>query len=444
MKTTILAIALSTVFALPVFASQAVPPRACPTGLGFKPLDPTYPAHALVLGWSPVATGQPDRTRFYHQLLQILKEERPDLILQYLTPTYAMSTAGSDLNTKLAYSGKIQLIETKADIPWPQDMMVLGGVRSANNTPFRPTALNFPENDQHPEYRPATNSYAAATKMLVMNGLREQSGPDEFPNNLGGNIVAFPGGVVAIGSGISSQVESVLKGQGLVVKRVASQRLPNGGHVDEMFAVIPANNQCGFSILYNSPKKAIDIAKASNNKNQIFGGIKGIMGGNHETQPCIAWFGQRMQEEGYKKGNTFQNVLECSEMRDAMSELDSDIRDDLKQITRAVTHRTGCRDVDVIPLPVLYGARPKFHSTGGSYGYNLDTLADLNINPVNGITLDKLFITPHQVSPDFEIYIKGEIEKRGVKVRFVNADSLNLNKAPGGVHCATNVMRVCQ
>ncbi len=316
------------------------------------------------------------------------------------------------------------------DSIWTQDYMQF----TFNTKTHKETLLELPYDDS-PSKTAAQISIEKKVDFIPVHQSvfdKAEFGSGDF----GGNIEALNDKIVLVGDnmlvGTKKRVEMATDQKVLTL----STAWLEPGHVDELFTTIPSKSSCGYSVLYASPRLAIDMLK-SNVKNRIekFAPPDGWSEEIEDREKERVSFDECLQKYNWKVGT---GLYVCKELVRANLKYHSLILKNVEKIRSELKLTKSCRDVEFVPMPVLFS--PKLLAK--NYGTNEDYAIALNINPVNGILLGKSYITGDQGIAIFGEYVKKVFDRLGVKIRSVGSTHLHMLR--GGVHCTTNLLRTCR
>ena len=253
----------------------------------------------------------------------------------------------------------------------------------------------------------------------------------------GGNIEPLASHLLGVGNNMNPRLVEHLKG--LTHQNIISLNTAwlEPGHVDELFMTVPSHtssDQCHFSLIYASPKRAIDLLAASPpQKNQTLGLYDEVFESESEGRKD---FRKCIHEIDWKTGTAKSS--NCRAFLKANLEYHHLIQTDLAKLEAELKKDPLCRFEGAVALPVLFSP----FKVVKNFGTIADRGMALNPNPVNGISLGRSFLTSAQVFPAFQQDIETSFKQLGLNYLPTKAD--HLFSLRGGIHCASNIVRSCQ
>ncbi|MFH1728789.1 MAG: protein-arginine deiminase family protein [Pseudomonadota bacterium] len=379
--------------------------KNCPKAKGFSPLGSYHLPIGIFVGiWCPVNAirneGLFSHKQFVEDLYYILKKNKLSIPLN----VFIEDRCYNKISKYLSRAQDFNIFEVDINVEnWLQDAFQVGIMQDKGLA-----ILDLPDEDNEELSSYVFQSCKEATfikqpvktkKLLEKNN--EFFSHMNFAAEGGGNIEAFPGGLLVVGDNMDIELKDYLRDQGNSLIEVKISFL-EVGHVDEIFAVVPraeASN-CDFHIISASPKLAIEILSKENKKTRLPG--------------------------AYDKVDT---LLKDKELLNKNNEFELIINYNLSLLKKALELRTSCKikDQSHLKFPVLW-------TESG-------TNEILFPNSVNSLILGNLMIIPNTRFEPFNKYISKVLKKNGIKYEFIN--DFVYSHLGGGVHCATNAMRFC-
>lgn len=404
------------------------PPRSlrdCPPGTGFRPLSSIHAPKEIFVGTFP----DPRFATYAREMADAVARVAPDVKVNVLVNpsppadgTKPKGPAGNpalfDFAKSAPYSSRVRLIEAQGSpiaVQWPQDGLELG----VTGADAKPAAIEF---------------YPGAAKDLApVTGIADAT-PLSY-TGVGGDLEAFPGGVVVTGSDTKSETNRALaRGSGDRPVEVDTSWL-RIGHVDEIFSVVPTGDEpCDFAIAHASPAAGLALLDRLPDDTPIeppgVGRAPGekSFGERHTSADCVAdlpsnsW-GMSPLTAGAAKA--------CPQFGDINRGFEAKVQEGLAKIRDAVERKTGCKQPPTIAVPQLF--RPSV--PGGP-------AEAVNVNAVNSVVLGRSIIAGEQPNDLFRDEIRARYAAAGVRVEYVDARMFHFNG--GTVHCSTNVLRTCE
>ena len=398
--------------------------RDCPPGTGFRPLSSVHAPKEVIVGSYP----DPAFAKYAKEMTDAVGRLAPGVRTNVLVHPKRNGPGAPEGKPELfefarepGYADRVRLIEAKGfgqGVQWAQDGVEMG-VTGADN---KPAAIEF--------YAGMANDYS------IVNGVTNAT---RVSGGQGGDVEAFPGGVVAVGSKTTADTKHILtEGSGDAPVQMDTSWL-RIGHVDELFQVVPTGDgQCDFAIVHASPAAGLELLLRLPASAQI----EPDMG---QTRPVgEETFGSRrpngtsacvddLPSNGW--GNaplTAGAARACAGFSMINRQFEAKIQTDLAKLRQAVSAKTGCEQPKTIAIPQLF--RPG--GVGGRTGAE-----SVNPNAVNAVVLGKGVIAGDQPNDVFRDEIRRRYQAAGIRVELIDARYFHFNG--GTVHCSTNVVRSC-
>lgn len=167
--------------------------------------------------------------------------------------------------------------------------------------------------------------YQASSKSEVPEKIRtiktdvshQQTGAELF----GGNFMALPGGTLIVGESGQQVPAPEILSHFEKHQKVIKIKLPRLaiGHVDEVYRIIPTQDECGFAILYASPQEMINFLQ-TRNKNEVV-----IQSDNLSQEPPY-----KRNPELTKKFNTL--ISEITKLNDQKMEIPKSLQQEFQKV----------------------------------------------------------------------------------------------------------------
>ena len=459
---------ISSLFSNPGLATPCLPSSSKPASLpsrcmdvhqSFLPLSPLDDARTLIVGYHP------DAEDFIADLARALTEESTlrEQHLLVLIPQGQLERTRRILTSKpelklLHRQQRLDLRSTRdSNNTWMQDAFELGW------EPFsqQPKILDLP----HFESDRAAQSLSASCGLprldpepgLETPGLNWSEASKGDSRNHGGNWEAFPGGILA------TLREPDLRLRGTFEKNSPELEILalnidwlEVGHIDEVFSVIPRPDtpgpaSCQFAILAASPGRAIEALSSSHQDSPIEPELSHAHPKVNQAPEMELGCISRLADARTGRPLRSREARACRKLIQVNREYQTLIERQLAILLERVEQKTGCTDIPVLQLPILF--RPAHRMSNESWE-KAQTLkvpptsrwrqaSAINPNPINGISLNETQVVPAQPHPAFKAAIQAEFESKsnGTRLRWI--DTPHVHFLGGEAHCGTNVIRTC-
>lgn len=406
--------------------------QQCPSGQGFRSLTNLHPVHTVVVGYVNRG-GSIDLTK---AIAEWVVTQSPPRHLVVYVPHKSEKEAEQDLQflSDPLYKNSVSIRFMNGDARptmWMQDLMEIGVFGKES----RPAILGLPAIDM------AEGVPEDFATHMNAHFIPHEKVPFKFEadgSSGGGNIEAYPGGIVALGDTADPFVMRFLqKNSGTPIVKVDMGW--HKGHIDEVVSLVPSQNSCGFSLLRASPKVAFDLAAqtAAEGRDLIL-----------ETPPLEERKSRPTTTDsehcalGITNGRGLlplkhSEFQKCDEIVSLNHTYEKSSETTAKKLALEISKRTGCKNVEIIPLPVLFKPSLPDDESGDGVGFP----HALNANPINSLVLEDTIIIPRQPNIVYGEYIQNKLSAAGVRPVFVNADTYH--HWGGHAHCGTNVLRTC-
>lgn len=232
-------------------------------------------------------------------------------------------------------------------------------------------------------------------------------------------------------------------------------------HVDEVTAVIPSDDACGFAILVPDPLLAVEILREQNSTQaleQMIPSHYRNMPSSFPTEDILRSISQPTDEQleliygeynalfaytPYTNGmfKSFYDLVVFGESVNqeeatrfheiqyvAYQKIDK-IKEEIKEHYKVL--HPSCENVKMVSLPVLFSCS----LDGGDISYCGAALP----NSVNSVVLGDNILVPDPFLPSLRSYIDQTFADLGMKNHFVDTGLANIHA--GNAHCLTNVIR---
>lgn len=486
--------------------------KACPTS-GSTLLDDTYPVASFVMSVSPTYRTTESMKIPVDFILKVLESyDYSDSAPNIVVPAHPddlrlmVKILGEKVN---ASKGKIPTRALRKIVPvsaesytWQQDYFE----SFIDPKSGKPNLRRMESYDR--VHRSAVNNLVSNTKgcgfsegdtiktdhkKLVKDGKSFGNG------EMGGNIEGLPGGSCLVGDNLSPKLGEEFCGKKENVLQMDVSWL-TVGHVDEVFKVMPTNvpgvpQECNFSLMFASPKKAMDLLSESRAKNHpMFSGdflkssssnkeLEGFRSSRslqtvgYKLCGIIEKFSQSSSGGQNKKSNGAKQVfnylgrkligvamaaagepceiekLTNGEFLEAMkdpefrnyNELVQKSLDESKaKITEQVLSRLPqCKDhLNIIDVPNLfYGTLTKNEKGEDTLPRPGDGGSFLP-NPTNSVIANKSVIFSDPQNPLFRDYLTQEMKRKNMKATFIDTWEYS-HLGNGNLHCSTHSIPFC-
>lgn len=486
--------------------------KACPTS-GSTLLDDTYPNAGIVISVSPTYRTNDSMKIPAEFILKVLEgynysESAPNIIV----PAHPddLRQMVKILGEKVdASKGKIPIGALSKIVPvsapsytWQQDYFesfvdtktgkpVLRRMESYDRVP-KTAVTNLISNTQE-------CGFAEGKDIKTDHSLYLKDGKSFGNGEMGGNIEGLPGGSCLVGDNLSPKIAEEFCGKKENVVQMDVSWL-TVGHVDEVFKVMPTNvpgvpAECNFSLMFASPKKAIDLLSESRVKNypmflgdflQSSSSNKDLT--NFRTSRSLQTVGYKLcgiiekysKPSGDVKGKSSSGAklvfnylsrklinealaqlgepcaidkLTNGEFLEAMKDPEFKKYNDLVQksideskakIKQQVLNRLPqCKNhLNIIDVPNLfYGTLTKNHKGEDELPRPGDGGSFLP-NPTNSVIADKSVIFSDPQNPIFRDYLTQELKRKNMKASFVDTWEYS-HIGNGNIHCSTHSIPFC-
>lgn len=269
---------LSSLFANCIINNNA---KNCPTS-GSTLLDDTYPVTAYVISQKPFIESSTSKKLPLEFILSILKANNYSANSpQILVPSDKNSFENLKLELKEKLNNinkysesileKVVHVDTQA-YRWQQDYFQ----SFVNLNTGNPTLRKILTYRGPPPSSDAVKKISEASKFCNIeygNGIDDSKVFGSTHNgHMGGNIEGLPGGLCLVGNNFNKYTTSEFCGEKSNIVSIDTDWL-KVGHVDEIIKILPNkknihNNECDFSIMAASPRKAIELLNSSQDKNE--------------------------------------------------------------------------------------------------------------------------------------------------------------------------------
>ncbi len=409
---------------------------ACPANKGYQILPNTFPPGALFVGVSQL----PEQLEMLEVLIDEALSHDPPVFVNVLVPSAQIEKLRPHLEKYFKYkrSHYINFIQTaSSETVWVQDYFEV----PLNLATGDAALIDLPYEQGAGDLIPSSLSLSCQTPILASASAKEIG--KEYPSgSFGGNIESYPGSILAIGNNMSPVTRNMLQKNLNMEQFSVNVNWLATGHVDEVFSLVRDNSGpdgCKFAVLYASPDKAFEIIQKN--------------GGVSEKDKIAPDFPVQYEEEQDHKNFIAdqKTVLGCLNSKNIKTPTQSMptcqtflsnnrsyskiVETDLKNLLSKISQKTGCKKIRNFPIPLLF-KDDDFDRNGSHHA------APLNPNGVNGILISKTMIQPRQPYLPFQNEINRVLKDLGIKPRFVKSQVFH--HLQGGLHCLTNVVRVCR
>lgn len=486
--------------------------KACPTS-GSTLLDDTYPAAGIVISVSPTYRTTESMKIPADFILKVLEgyeysDSAPNIIvpahpddLKHMVKILAEKVNAS--KGKIPQRALRKIVPVSAEsYTWQQDYFE----SFVNPESGKPSLRRMESYDR--VHKSAVNNLVTNTqgcgfsegstintdhKKLVKDGKSFGNG------EMGGNIEGLPGGSCLVGDNLSPKIAEEFCGKKENVLQMDVSWL-TVGHVDEVFKVMPTNvpgvpQECNFSLMFASPKKAMDLLSESRAKNHpMFSGD--FLKSSSSKQEVEGFRSSRsLQTVGYKlcsiiekfskspqggKGNKangakqvfnylgrklidnavategepceidkltngeFLEAMKDPEFRHYNELVQKSLDESKEKIKQQVLAKLPqCRNhLNIIDVPNLfYGTLTKNHKGEDELPRPGDGGSFLP-NPTNSVIAHKSVIFSDPQNPLFRDYLTQELKRKNMKASFVDTWEYS-HIGNGNIHCSTHSIPFC-
>ena len=421
-----------------MWGNEKVP--ACPDSEGLVLLPATYPPAQIFLGYAP----QPVHVQFLRDLIEKLAETSPRPQLIITVPRLENDEAYRLYKKYLEppFSSFVRFVSMPSDESlWMQDYMEV----AVSTVSGRGTILDLPYQGREGESIPAAMALNCQMGLIPQGAFFDKKKIPPGNGDFGGNIEAMPGNFILAGDELTSTTQEILEvnlSQD-IVKVKTSWGEP--GHIDEIFSVVPDKTAkagaCDYALLYASPKLAMDILKSRGLDGKTERLSPPIPEGEEsipvvervDFEKCFA----QLKGDLYKQANA-KLRKNCEELIKANETYAGIIDEGLGQVVEALVKRSHCTEVKTIPMPLLFGPE----KLKGKYGAKDDYAMSINPNPVNVISLGPLVVSAKQVYAPFQEDVSAKYKSLGLDTQLIDGSYVHYLR--GGIHCSSNVVRMCR
>lgn len=394
------------------------PPQCIKAGALSLP-DATNPVRGAFFGFSP-GYGMVDALAIIAKSLDENAEKITLNILYAANDEVDATQAELGDLQKVVKADRLNLIATsEKEAVWAQDFMLTAW----DSGKQQPVIIDLPYRTDEGDKAPSDIAQACHLPLVAapsQQGERHLSGVN---GSYGGNIEGLAGATLLVGNNTPRVTQEFLADLTQAKNLQVKADWLSTGHVDEFLQLVPNlkknRKDCGVAIIAASPKLALNHAETiqatSQNTHLSFQPFIGCGAEIKKTPRSEAC------EELLKANLTYQVMIDRS----------------VKTAAAAIQETYGCEDVTVAQLPVLF--YPDMFLD--EYGQKMDQAKSAFPNPVNGISLNSVYIAPRQPHGDLETMITKSLGAIGLHAVFINGD--NLHKLGGGLHCWSQTIRRC-
>ncbi len=486
--------------------------KACPAS-GSTLLDDTYPSAGIVISVSPTyRTGESIKIPADFILKVLEGYEYSDSAPNIIVPAHPddLKLMLRTLSEKVVASkGKIPSQALRKIVPvsaesytWQQDYFE----SFVDTKTGKPNLRRIESYDR--VHKSSVNNLVSFTKgcdFTEGEGIKTDhrqrvNGGKSFGNGeMGGNIEGLPGGSCLIGDNLSSTIAEEFCGKKENVLQMDVSWL-TVGHVDEVFKVMPTNvpgvpKECNFSLMFASPKKAMDLLSESRAKNhpmfsgeflkssssnkelesfrssrslQVVGsklcsivekfsnpskdgksknsnGAKQVF--NYISRKLIseamAAAGEPCEVEKLTNGE-FLEAMKDPEFRNYNELVQKSLDESKVKIKQQVLNKLPhCKNhINIIDVPNLfYGTLTKNHKGEDELPRPGDGGSFLP-NPTNSVITHKSVIFSDPQNPLFRDYLTQELKRKNMKASFIDTWEYS-HIGNGNIHCSTHSIPFC-
>lgn len=401
----------------------------CPVQEGNYLLPRNYPPSAVFVGYSQ-DSGHEDLLK---KLIHVVKAFQPPIKLNILVAREEISISRKTLSLlqKEPYKNFVNILPMPAnETLWAQDYMEVGYDISKEESFF----LDLPYIEREGENVPS------ALALYCKNELVDQV--DEFltatPGNgdYGGNIEAYPGGLIVIGNNMTLETQKQLQ-QLFPQQKTLSIKLDwlETGHVDEAISYLPQannNNLCEHVVAYSSPKLAIKVLNETKSWNTIIPSYENSIFATEEEGERVDFMPCFLNPEMDKMSPICKELLKANQVYEEI------IKKDVDHLVAEMNQSLKCPQIKVVPFPQLFAPS----HIESSYGGEKDLARAINPNGINNILLENHIFISKQPNFYFQKIIDSTLQELELWGHYVNGDLVH--HLYGGIHCTTLVSRTCK
>lgn len=407
--------------------------RQCPSTSGRVILPRTHKPIGIVVGYYV----DKDYSDYVKKLISIAGAQSPPIPVSVLVSDdqVALTHSVFESFTEEPYRDYVNLIPLAAqDTLWAQDFLKM----AYDIDKKRPLIVDLPYSERDSETSPHALSMICKLPLIKQP---EKFSVEPDSGDYGGNILPFPGGVVAVGSNMTVDIKNYLKSH-FKQQDFVSLDLDwlETGHVDEILTLIPSSSSlasgkektenCSFAILYSSPEQAMELIEESGVWDKALPEHASSVFQNEDLERTDF-------TECFKNSKSVKN-RKCRALWAANKVYEKKVLSAVNRLKSVLLEKNSCQKISVVGLPQLF-APEKVKKT---YGEKNDLARAINPNVVNNILLGKDIIVAQQSHSSFQSFVDLKLREEGLVPHFV--DSSLVHYSSGGLHCATSVIRGCR
>ena len=419
-------------------AARQSPHGDCPTGTGFRPLTGLHPPEKIIITTLPKFVDNeaigPYHVKAAKQLADAVGASGTGakLVIAGIDPNHVPERM--HVLQEPPYDDIVEfMLESTGGRPWIQDDFQLGVVGDPPEAALVPMLNN-------------SQWLGEGLGLPVLEDLRLRLPGNRRRHEAGGNVEAYPGGLISIGTRSRDERGPTELGQRLLDDGAEEIVRPytgwlGVGHTDEMFNVVPTGSgPCDIAVVYASPGLGMQLAEKAEAIESLGPWDEGEQaaptrptkkGACLENFPRVAGHGGSFWSRVTIPAG---EVLACEPFKQANQQYEKLMQEELGTFTAALQRATGCSKIEAVPLPALFTPNEEADD------YTSDAQATpLHANPVNGVVLGRTYAAPSQAHPLFEAEVRKRLGDLGVPIEFVDTKSCQ----NGALHCVTNVLRRC-
>lgn len=282
---------------------------------------------------------------------------------------------------------------------------------------------------------PDLSSIAKKLEIPLLNANNYKKNEKSTDGDRGGNIEATNTGEFLVGNTMSATLLKKIKMFSKKEPILVNTNFLLVGHVDEIYSVVPAKNNCGAALVYADPLYALSLTRQSPHK---YGTLLDsyLNSLNYFLKKGIAQ-NKRLTVDDF---DLTRAIRTKTEFKDADWSIKTMVRVSklIYSDVQKITSKSSCLS-ETIPLPIVLDASPEFDSPEGENDF-IRRLVPF-INPINMIVLNGHAIFE---KPMFEDVVIAELSKVfGDKIHLITDDDgfSAYSLGYGSTHCSTNVVR---